>query len=128
MEADLNSAVNRRNGFVHCDDRGHVFPPPEIVIDTMEAQAMSLEPFAPYLPWLAVAAGVLVLLWGQRARIGGWLAALRPGVTERLAPSERFERFYALRSWCQESGHAEAVRALDERVLPAIVREGGTAR
>lgn len=81
-----------------------------------------------------LAAGVLVLLFSERERLAGWLGKLRPAATQRitgLAPGERFDRFYALRVWCEDTGHAEAVKALDGRVLPAIVhsgREGGESK
>ena len=39
---------------------------------------MSLELLRTYLPLAAIAAGVAALLWGQRDRLAGWLARLRP--------------------------------------------------
>jgi hypothetical protein len=74
-----------------------------------------------------VAAGGIVLLWGQKARLVGLLAKLRPAqpTVDDLGPAERFERLYALRVWCEKAGHAEAVKSLDAVVLPSIVRDSG---
>ena len=91
---------------------------------------MPLEQLQTYLPWAAVIGGLLVLLWGQRDRLAGWLARLRPApkpdsaVRPTMEPAERFATLYALRTWCQEAGHQEAVKALDAQVLPAILQEG----
>jgi hypothetical protein len=87
---------------------------------------MPLELLQSYLPYAAIAAGVVVLLWAQRDRLGGLLAWLWPASKSDpgMAPSERFATFYALRTWCQEAGHQEAVKALDGQVLPAIVQGG----
>ena len=87
---------------------------------------MPLELLRTYLPMAAIAAGVVVLLWGQRDRIGGLLARFRPAPQGEpgMAPSERFATLYALRTWCQEAGHQEAVKALDGQVLPTIVQGG----
>ena len=59
------------------------------------------------IPTLAIAGGVLLLLWSQSGRFFGLLAKLRPAPkTEAdLTPHELFERLYALRTWC-ESGRA----------------------
>jgi hypothetical protein len=79
------------------------------------------------LPTVAIAGGVLLLLWSQGGRFVGLLAKLRsaPKTEADLTPHELFERLYALRTWCETVGQAEAVKALDTSVLPAIVR--GTA-
>ncbi len=76
------------------------------------------------MPIVAIAGGVLLLLWSQSGRFFGLLAKLRPaGKTEAdLAPRELFERLYGLRTWCEKAGQADAVHALDASVLPAIVR------
>ena len=81
------------------------------------------------LPTVAIAGGVLLLLWSQSGRFVGLLAKLRPAPkTEAdLTPHELFERLYALRTWCESAGQADAVKALDGSVLPAIVRSTGTA-
>jgi hypothetical protein len=92
---------------------------------------MPLEQFQTYLPWAAVIAGVLLLAWSQKDRLAGWLARLRraakpdPATVPAMGPAERFTTLYALRTWCHEAGHQEAVKALDTHVLPAIIQEGG---
>jgi len=91
---------------------------------------MSLDQFTPYLPAAAVVAGLLLLLWGQRDRLLAAVAWLWPAPKPEtsMSPADRFKTFYALRTWCQGAGHAEAVEALDAAVLPAIIRdtnEGG---
>jgi len=81
------------------------------------------------MPTVAIAGGVLLLLWSQSGRVVGLLAKLRP-VTKTeadLTPHELFERLYALRTWCETAGQADAVKALDASVLPAIVRSAGAA-
>ena len=93
-------------------------------------------PFAEQLPMLAIAAGVLLLLFGQRDRlkslVAGWWPAktTATNITATMQPAERFAMFYALRTWCEAAGHAQAVKALDAQVLPTIVRdaakEGGS--
>ncbi len=91
---------------------------------------MPLEQLQSYLPWAAVIAGVLLLAWGQKDRLAGWLARLRPtpkpdsAAKPVMEPAERFATLYALRTWCQEAGHQEAVKALDTQVLPAILQGG----
>jgi hypothetical protein len=95
---------------------------------------MPLEQLQTYLPWVAVIAGLLVLLWGQRDRLAGWLARLwpkpkidsatAPATNTTMGPAERFITLYALRTWCQEAGHQEAVKALDSQVLPVIIQGG----
>lgn len=76
------------------------------------------------LPTVAIAGGVLLLLWSQSGRFFALLAKLRPApkTEAELTPHELFERLYALRTWCESAGQAEAVKALDTSVLPAIVR------
>jgi len=72
---------------------------------------------------VAIAGGVLLLLWSQSGRFVGLLAKLRPAskTDGDLTPHELFERLYAVRAWCQAAGQTEAVKALDSSVLPAIV-------
>ncbi|NLX54406.1 MAG: hypothetical protein GXY58_04775 [Planctomycetaceae bacterium] len=84
---------------------------------------MSLDQLMPYAPAAAIVAGVLMLLWGQRDRLKSAVTNLRPAQTEdpEMSPADRFNTFYALRSWCEASGQAGAVKALDSQVLPAIV-------
>lgn len=88
-----------------------------------------LELVQPYLPIVAVAGGVLVLVWGQRDRVVALFRRLRPAAPARsgLGPNDLFQRLHDLRSWCEAAGHAEAVRALDTSVLPAIVRGSASA-
>ena len=92
-----------------------------------------LEQFHITWPLVLVAGGALLLLLGQKDRIVGLLARLRPArrTTGDLTPSERFDRLYALRTWCEQAGQLDAVKALDSAVLPAIVQgtsasEGGS--
>jgi len=79
------------------------------------------------IPMLAIAGGVLLLLWSQMDRFTSLLGKLRPTpkTDADLTPHELFERFYAMRAWCEATGQTEAVSALDSIVLPAIVRTGG---
>ena len=88
---------------------------------------MPLEQLLPYGPVLAIVAGVVLVLWNERGRIRSWVGnAQAPARTDTgLTPAARFDRFYALRNWCERSGAAEAVKALDGVVLPAIVQGGG---
>ncbi len=93
---------------------------------------MSLEQLSQYWPILAIVAGAVLLLWGQRDRLKAWVAGLRPApvAESEMTPAARFETFYAMRSWCETAGHTEAVHALDTVILPTIVRgpapnEGG---
>lgn len=76
------------------------------------------------LPLIAVACGVLLLLASQKDRLMAILAKLRPATKPEpgLTPHELFERLYDLRSWCQTAGKAEAVKAIDSAILPAIVQ------
>lgn len=93
---------------------------------------MPLDQLTPQLPIIAIAAGVVLLLWGQRDRLKALLGAFKPVATTEtpLSPTDRFETFYAIRAWCEGAGHTAAVKALDSQVLPTIVRrstegEGG---
>ena len=90
---------------------------------------MPVDQLTPYLPGLAIAAGTLVLLWGQRDRLKSLFSGTQTAtkVEPEMPPAERFATLYALRCWCQAAGHAEAVRAIDTQVLPTIVR-GGSAK
>ena len=91
---------------------------------------MPLDQLSPYLPMTAIAAGVLLLLWGQRDRLKPLIDGLRsaPKDDPEMSPADRFATFHALRTWCEEAGQAEAVKALDGQVLPAIVHGGGTKK
>ena len=61
---------------------------------------------------------------GQRDRLESLVAGWWPvKTTTTMQPAERFEKFYALRAWCEAAGHAQAVKALDGQVLPTIVRD-----
>ena len=80
------------------------------------------------LPFVAVIAGVLLFAWSQKSKISGFFSGLASKVKKEkkspdfsLTPSERFEIFYALRSWCEVNAYDDAVRALDDCVLPTIV-------
>ena len=77
-------------------------------------------------PALAAIAGAAVLAWGQKDRLLALLPAgqASPPTGVALSPHELFSRLYDLRSACEASGHVEAVKALDDAVLPAIVRPG----
>jgi len=85
---------------------------------------MPLDQLTPYLPIAAIAAGVILMLWGQRDRLKSLVAGLKPAVEAETAmsPTDRFETFYALRTWCETSGHSGAVKVLDSQILPTIVR------
>ena len=87
-----------------------------------------LEQFQNTWPLVLVAGGALVILVGQKDRIGQFVARLQPAAraTAELTPAERFDRLYALRAWCEQAGHVEAVKALDATVLPAIVQGTST--
>ena len=82
------------------------------------------EQLATHLPLAALVAGALVLAWGQRDSLAGLLTQLRPAPAPapQASPAERLEKFLALRDWCEQAGHTEAVQALDSTVLPALVR------
>jgi len=93
---------------------------------------MPFDQLTPYLPTIAIAAGAALFLWGQRDRLKSLVAGLKPApkAAAPLSPTDRFETFYALRTWCEKAGHAGAVKVLDTQVLPTIVRnsaegEGG---
>ena len=83
-----------------------------------------LDQLQPYLPMAAIVGGVMIILWGERDRLTTLLGKLRPAAKAEpvLGPHELFERLYDLRTWCEAAGRTEAVKALDESVLPAIVR------
>jgi hypothetical protein len=91
----------------------------------------------PGIPLAAIAAGGLLLLWGQRDGIASlWRKTQSqpasqpespPQAEPEMPPAERFERFFALRMWCEQAGQAEAVKALDGVVLPAIVKRKAAA-
>jgi len=87
-----------------------------------------LEQVSSYLPIAAIASGLLLLLASQKDRIVAFVAKFRPATKVKaeptLSPAERFERFYALRTWCETAGQTNAVKALDSVVLPAIVQGG----
>lgn len=92
---------------------------------------MDLSLLTDKLPFFAVAAGVLLLAWGQRSKIFNFAANLWPSAEKkggRMTPAKRFETFYALRAWCKEAGYNSAVIALDDEVLPAIVRTEGPVK
>ena len=82
----------------------------------------------PYALYTGVAA---LLAWSQKDKLASALKWLKPApmpvpkpsVTS-LAPAERFELYYRLRTWCKTEGHKAAVTVLDDEVLPAIVKEG----
>jgi len=84
---------------------------------------MPLDQLTPYLPTAAIAAGVLLVLWGQRNQLKSLVVGLKPaaGTEAVMSPAQRFETFYALRRWCAEAGHVEAIASLDAHVLPVIV-------
>jgi hypothetical protein len=79
-----------------------------------------------YIPVAAVVGGLLLVLWSERGRLQSLLPSERtPAPTATgLTPADRFAKFYALRNWCEQAGAAEAVKALDGVVLPAIVQGG----
>lgn len=94
---------------------------------------MPLDQLTAYLPFAAVTAGVVLILWGQKDRLKSLMTGLRPApdADASMSPVERFETFHALRTWCEKAGYAGAVKALDSQVLPTIVRgnvanEGGS--
>ena len=90
---------------------------------------MPLEQITHYLPQVAIALGVVLLAASQRERLKDLWNRIRPAAkpqaTPALSPADRFAMLFALRTWCQEAGHSEAVKALDAQVLPAIVQTGG---
>jgi hypothetical protein len=92
-----------------------------------------------YVSIVVIVAGLVALAWGQRSYLrsaASYLASLAGQATSAnrsqpdsepavgLTPSQRFERFYELRTWCESAGQAGAVKALDSVVLPAIVQAG----
>jgi len=89
---------------------------------------MNLEQLKEYAPVLAVVAGLLLFVWSQKAKILPYLKKLRPSFTQkpkcdcRMTPPDRFATFYALRTWCCAASHHKAIEALDNEVLPVIVR------
>lgn len=86
---------------------------------------MPLDQLTPYLPTLAIVAGVALILWEQRDRLKTLASGLMPAAKDEtaLSPADRFETYYALRAWCEKAGHAVAVKALDSQVLPTLVRD-----
>ena len=74
-------------------------------------------------PWVAVVAGVLVLGWGQRGRVTGWLARLRPKPEPPAEPTvmERVEAYLLLTGWLNE--YSDAYEVMKEKVLPVIMEE-----
>jgi hypothetical protein len=76
------------------------------------------------LPAIAIACGLIVLLLSQKDRLATLLVKFCPQAktVPGLTPHELFERLYDLRSWCETSGKAEAVKAIDSAILPAIVQ------
>ena len=83
-----------------------------------------LDQLQPYLPLTAIVGGILIILWGEKDRLITLLSKLRPTAKAEpsLGPHDLFARLYDLRTWCEAAGHTDAVKALDEGVLPAIVR------
>ncbi len=85
------------------------------------------------LSYIALSVGALLLFWGQYKTILGWIKKLVPETfygnkTKKdngMSPAERFDTFYALRCWCKKAGYNSAVTALDDEILPAIVRTEG---
>lgn len=88
---------------------------------------MSLDQITPYGPALAVALGLVLLAWSQRDRLKAVVSSVRPATKDEaeMSPEKRFATLYALRTWCEKAGHAEAVKAIDAQVLPTIVRRAG---
>ncbi len=91
---------------------------------------MNLSELYGYIPFAAVIAGTLLLAWGQRSKITGFLSGFIPKLKPSgdMTPAKRFSTFYALRTWCEAAGYISAVIALDDEVLPAIVRIEGPAK
>ena len=87
---------------------------------------MPFEQWSAYLPVAAVVIGMALVGWSERARIQSWLPDAAPAkqTGSPLTPADRFDKFYALRNWCEQAGAAEAVKAMDSAVLPAIVQGG----
>ena len=88
---------------------------------------MPLEQVLTYIPAVAVVAGLALVLWSERGRLQSLLPS-EPSAKKtesQLTPAERFDRFCALRNWCEQAGATEAVKAMDTLVLPAIVQGGG---
>ena len=88
---------------------------------------MELTDLKDYLPHLAITAGVILFAWTKKSYVVGYLKNLwpRPKPHCDMSPTKRFDTFYALRTWCEESGYVSSVVALDTEVLPAIVRIEG---
>lgn len=87
---------------------------------------MNLSVLTDNLPFVAVAIGALLLAWSQRKKILGSITGIlpTPKANKRMSPTKRFETFYALRQWCDCCAYddfQEAVKALDEKVLPTLV-------
>ena len=85
---------------------------------------MPFEQLTSHWPALAIAGGMLLGLLSQRTRIASLASGLVTPATSKaqMTPDERFATLYALRTWCEAAGHAEAVQAIDSHVLPTIVR------
>lgn len=82
-----------------------------------------------YLPVAAVVVGVILLLVAQRDKVLPFIAKFRlkpkPTRSPGMSPVERFNTFYALRSWCYNQNHDKAVESLDSYVLPMLVLSEG---
>ena len=78
-------------------------------------------------PVIAIAAGVLLLLWNWGGGVWSWFSKRAP-LPQDLGPHELFARFYDVRQWCEFAGQTDAITALDTAVLPAIVRNNKAAK
>lgn len=94
----------------------------------------NLSSLSAYWPWIILALGLLLLAWSERSRIAplvshfipsGLSVPPAPEAAALLLPAERFDCLYRLRTWCAHHGADAAVKAIDDAVLPAIVREEG---
>ncbi len=89
---------------------------------------MQLTELKEYLPVLVLVAGVLLFVWTKRSNVMNFLKKLWPQskLPSSMSPEKRFTTFYALRQWCDCCAYEEfqeAVKALDEKVLPIIVMD-----
>ncbi len=87
---------------------------------------MNISTLTENLPFVAVVVGVLLLLWSKRNKLFGFFAKFLPNFKKNktMSPTKRFETYYALRQWCDccdWEDFQEAVKALDEKVLPTLV-------